>query len=155
MPTTQTSACRTLQYVFQIDIDASTEQVWTALTEKIGLWWLGDFKILGSDSVTTLEPWPGGRLYEQNGDRGLLWYTVLSIDPGSSLSLGGYCTPAFGGPLSTLITIELAEHDGGTRLQVGDALFGHIDEQRASSLESGWQQLFDALRQYVESQGSE
>ncbi len=90
-------------YELQIEIAASTQRVWKALTGQLSAWWLPDFHILGPHSIVALEPRAGGRLFEQNGDRELLWYTVLSIAPAESLSLVGYCTPEFGGPLTTML----------------------------------------------------
>ena len=127
--------------------------MWQGLTDQLGAWWLPDFHMLGPDSLVTLEPKPGGRLYEEKGDEGLLWYTVLAIAPNKSLSLAGYCTPEFGGPCTTLLTIGLEETAEGTRLTVTDALYGRVSDGQASSLESGWKQLFtDGLKSFVENQ---
>lgn len=54
---------RVVQYEFEIDIDAPRERVWRALTDQLSSWWLKDFHVLGEDSIVTLEPTPGGRLY--------------------------------------------------------------------------------------------
>ena len=107
--------------------------------------------MLGPDSLVTLEPRAGGRLFEQNGDRELLWYTVLSIHPHESLNLVGHCTPDFGGPLTTMMTIRLAPDGDATTVTVTDALYGRLTEGTANSLQSGWKQLFgDGLKTFVE-----
>ncbi len=49
---------------------------------------------VGEDSVVTFDSVPGGVLVERRGDHGILWYTVLSVAPDSSLSLSGFCKPA-------------------------------------------------------------
>ncbi len=93
----------------------------------------------------------GGRLFEQNGSNGLLWYTVLAVSTNESLSLAGYCTPEWGGPCTTLLTLKLTENKKGTRLTVSDALYGRVEEKQVESLRSGWQQMFDdGLRKFVE-----
>ena len=98
-----------------------------------------------------LEPFPGGRLFEQCGDGGLLWYTVLAITPNESLSLAGYCTAEWGGPCTTLLTIKLAASGEKTRLTVSDALYGRVSDEQITSLSEGWQQLFGkGLREFVE-----
>ena len=143
---------RVVQYSFRVDIEASLERVWKGLTDQLGSWWLPDFHMLGPDSLVTLEPHAGGRLFEECGDQSLLWYTVVAISPNKSMSLAGYCTPDFGGPCSTLLTISLEKSGGGTQLTVGDALYGRVSDGQASSLESGWKQLFgDGLKKFVES----
>ncbi len=121
MATTSHEA-RVVQYEFEVEIDATASRVWRALTDQLGSWWLPDFHVLGSDSIVTLEPTPGGRLYEQNGSQGLLWYTVLAVAPNELLSLAGHCTADWGGPCSTLLTLKLSETEKGTRLVVSDAL---------------------------------
>ena len=118
---------RVVQYEFEIDIEASPSRVWRALTDQISSWWLPDFHVLGQDSIVTLEPIPGGRLFEQSGSKGLLWYTVLAISVNESLSLAGYCTPDWGGPFTTLLTIKLVENGKGTCVIVSDALYGKVE----------------------------
>lgn len=146
-----THEARVVQYEFEVDIEAAPSRVWRALTDQLSTWWLPDFHVLGSDSIVTLEPVPGGRLFEESGSKGLLWYTVLAVSTNESLSLAGYCTPEWGGPCSTLLTLKLAEHEKGTRLTVSDALYGRVEEKQVESLKSGWQQMFnDGLRKFVE-----
>ena len=148
-----TTEARVMQYEFEVDIDAPPSRVWRALTDQLSSWWLPDFHVLGSDSIVTLEPEPGGRLFEQCGSKGLLWYTVLAISTNESLSLAGYCTPDWGGPCSTLLTLKLAQNEKGTRLTVSDALYGRVEEKQVESLKSGWHQMFnDGLRKFVEAE---
>ncbi len=140
-----------MQYEFEVEIDADRERVWRALTDQLSSWWLTDFHMLGPDSIVSLEPIPGGRLFEHCGDKGLLWYTVLSISPCESLNLAGYCTPEWGGPCTTLLTIKLVANAGSTRVVVSDALYGHVSDKQAASLKSGWTNLFtDGLKRFVE-----
>ena len=100
----QVFEARVVQYEFEVEMNAPPTRVWKALTDQLSSWWLPDFHMLGADSIVSLEPVPGGRLFEQCGDKGLLWYTVLAIAPNESLSLAGYCTAEFGGPCSTLLS---------------------------------------------------
>lgn len=133
---------RVAQYSLQVDMDAPRERVWRALTDQITSWWLPDFHVLGPDSIVTLEPTPGGRLCEERGEASLLWFTVIHVAPLEAMSLAGHCTPDWGGPCSTLLTLQLADRDGGTRLTVRDALYGHVTDGQIESLQSGWKLLF-------------
>ncbi len=146
------SESRCAQYEFSLEIEASRERVWRGLTDQIGAWWLPDFHMLGPDSVVTLEPFAGGRLYEQAGDRFLLWYTVLEITPGSSLELAGYCTARYGGPATTMLSFELtSDSPNRTKLRFSDSLFGRVTDGFVRSIDSGWQLLFtDGLKRFVE-----
>ena len=150
MPGT-THEARVVQYEFEVDIDATPSRVWRALTDQLSSWWLPEFHVLGQDSIVTLEPFPGGRLFEQSDSKGLLWYTVLVVSTNESLSLAGYCTPEWGGPCTTILTLKFVETEKGTRLIVSDALYGRVEEKQVESLRAGWQQLFDdGLRKFVE-----
>jgi len=152
MKNVKSSDARVVQYEFEIEIQAPPPRVWRALTDQLSSWWLPDFHMLGSDSVVSLEPVPGGRLFEQCGSKGLLWYTVLAISPDESMSLAGYCTPEWGGPCSTLLTVTLQGSGKSTRVAVSDALYGRVSDDQAKSLKSGWQRLFgDGLKRFVES----
>lgn len=76
---------------------------------------------------------------------------MLHFAPNELLSLAGYCTPDWGGPCSTLLTLKLSESDGRTCLSVSDALFGHVTDGQAESLRSGWRMLFtDGLKKVAE-----
>ncbi|MFT5316006.1 MAG: hypothetical protein ACI9UK_001845 [Candidatus Krumholzibacteriia bacterium] len=147
----QISEARVIQYEFEVKIKASPAKVWHALTTELTTWWLADFHMLGEGSVVKLEAFPGGRLFEQNGDSGLLWYNVLAISKEKSISMAGYCTPEWGGPCTTLLTLNLQPEGDKTRLTVSDALYGRVDEKQADSLQSGWLQMFDqGLRLHIE-----
>ena len=150
----QLEAARVARYELAISISANRERVWKALTGQLTSWWLPDFHMLGPDSLVTLEPHAGGRLYEQNGDQELLWYTVLSINPNESLSLVGYCTPEFGGPLTTMLAAHLQDRGESTILMISDGLYGLVTEGQIESLRNGWTELFNTgLKTFVESEG--
>lgn len=151
MTTPSLESANVAQYAFEIDIHASCEHVWSVLTQQIGAWWLPDFHALGPDSKVHLEPHAGGRLYEKNDTGELLWYTIIAITPGDSMTLTGHVSPEWGGPCSTMLTLKLSAHEGGTRLSVSDALIGRVSEKLIGNLGSGWQQLFgDGLKRHAE-----
>lgn len=146
------SEVRCAQYEFSIAIEASLARVWRGLTDQIGAWWLPDFHMLGADSIVTLEPRAGGRLFEQNGDQHLLWYTVIAIQSNTSLDLVGYINPQYGGPATTMLNATLrAESSNRTLLRISDSLYGRVSDGLVNSLHSGWQMLFsDGLKRHLE-----
>ncbi len=148
----RTLETRALKYELEVVIDASRETVWRALTEETNAWWLPDFHMVGEGSVVRLEARAGGQLIEGREDgSSLLWYTVLMCTPAKALHFAGSIGPKWGGPATSLLELELEERRGGTALRILDALFGHVSEETAASLESGWRQLFtDGLKRYVE-----
>ncbi len=147
----KSETARVVQYELSIRIDAPPKRVWQGLTDQLSSWWLPDFHMLGPDSLVTLEPHAGGRLFEQNGEKELLWYTVLAYLPDESLSLVGYCTPEFGGPLTTMLTARLQPDGDATTLSISDALYGRVTDGQVDSLRSGWEQQFsEGLKAFVE-----
>jgi hypothetical protein len=144
---------RCARYEMSIIIDATRERVWRGLTDQLHAWWLPDFHMLGEESKITFEPFAGGRLFEEAGGRSLLWYTVLSYDPLKSMEWAGFCTAKYGGPATTLLSLELhSVSSQRMRLQVSDSLFGSIHEGLLRSLQSGWELLFtQGLKKFVES----
>jgi uncharacterized protein YndB with AHSA1/START domain len=146
------SEVRCAQYEFSIDIEASRERVWRGLTDQLGSWWLPDFHMLGADSIVTLEPHAGGRLFEQNNDQHLLWYTVIAIQKNESLDLVGYINAKFGGPATTMLNATLAgQGTNRTVLRISDSLYGRVSDGLVNSLDTGWQMLFNnGLKAFVE-----
>ena len=143
------------QVELEIPIDAPRERVWRGLVDEIGLWWRRDFFVGKSVREFILEPRPGGRVYEDWGDgRGMLWYTVISIDQPAALQLAGHLLPgACGGSFgTTLLSIELEEGRGGsTLLKLSDSVVGRLGPELTGNLTEGWQLLIrDALKPHVE-----
>lgn len=141
------------RYEFAVDIDATLSQVWHALTAKLGVWWLPEFHILGESQVE-LELRAGGRLFERAEGRELLWFNVVAFEHEKSIELVGACTAKYGGPTTTMLSIELQELGARqTRLQFTDSLIGRVTEESVRCLEAGWKELiFNGLKKYVEAQ---
>ncbi len=139
-------------YEFAIEIEASTSRVWRALTDQIGSWWLPNFHMLGESSIVELEPYAGGRLVEKTDGRELLWYTVIAIDQEKSIDLAGYCAAKFGGPATTMLSVEVTRvSDRLSRLQITDSLFGRVTDDFVRCLQAGWKELFtDGLKKFIE-----
>lgn len=137
----------------EFPIAAPRERVWQALVVETGRWWRKDFYMGHPVQPIVFEARPGGRLYEDWGQGGgLLWYTVLAIEPPSALDLVGHLTPAFGGPASSMLRLCLKEASAtSTVLQLSDSVFGRVGDESAARLREGWQLLFgEGLKPYVE-----
>lgn len=149
----QEKPVRCVTYELQIDIEASRERVWHALTTECQQWWLPDFRMTGPESEITLDAQAGGHWVErQPNGASLLWYTVHMSRPHIALDLVGWTGPEWGGPSTSMLHLGLEDHAAGTRFVVRDAIFGHVTDQHAESLSGGWKQLFgDGLKVYAES----
>jgi uncharacterized protein YndB with AHSA1/START domain len=151
MPDKQMIDIRGAQYELSVTIEASRQRVWRDLTDQLSSWWLPVFHMLGPDSIVTLEPWAGGRLYEKCGNDELLWYTVLAVTPEKSLSMVGYCTPDFGGPMTTMLVAKLSSSGEFTTLSITDAMYGHVTDAQVESPKAGWTLLVtDGLKASLE-----
>lgn len=143
-----------LQFELEIEIDASPDQTWQALTNELPTWWLPDFHVLGPDSTLTFEPVAGKPLIESKPDgSSLMWFNVHWIQPADrTIALIGHSAPDWGGPAIEMLKLVVAERGGGSVLQVRQTIQGNIDEKKLNSQHDGWQQLFgDGLKRYVES----
>ena len=136
----------------EIPIDATPARVWKALVDDTGAWWPKDFYITADPRPMTLEAKAGGRLFERgkNGSE-LLWFTVHAIDPEKSMDLVGHLAPAYGGPATTMLHLELEpDRDGATLFKITNAIFGHIGEN-LKSIKDGWHIIFhDNFKAFIE-----
>ncbi len=149
MPGMETA--RMVRFELEVELDASPERAWTALTDDINAWWLPDYRAAGTDSVVRLEPKAGGSLVEEAGDgASLVWYTVQMVRPGKALYLVGHLAPDWGGPGTSMLKLALAPQGDGSVLRISDAIVGNVTEEQASGLESGWRKLFgEGLAAYL------
>ena len=127
----------------EIPLQATRERAWQALTEEVDRWWLADYRACGEGSRLSLDPRPGGLLLEAHEDgTQLAWYTVQMVQPGRALYLVGHTAPDWGGPVLSMLKLQLNERAGGCTLLLSDAMTGRIDEQVAEGTERGWRALF-------------
>ncbi len=107
--------------------------------------------MLGPQSTVHLESIAGGRLFESAGDHQLLWYTVISIAPYESIEMAGYCSAKYGGPMTTMIAIEVSALTPTiTQLRFSDSLYGKVTDGQVNSLCNGWKELFtDGLLKFI------
>ncbi|MBT8096804.1 MAG: SRPBCC domain-containing protein [Woeseia sp.] len=136
-----------------IQINATTAQVWQALTADIGAWWPAEF-YAGGDSGKrnfVLEAEPGGRMYEDWQDGGgVLWATVVTVDPGKRLQVTGSVFPNWGGPTQWFGSWELSNNEEGTLLKFEDHSIGRMSADGAAEKHKGWQSLWDVLKARLE-----
>ncbi len=141
-----------------VEINAPSASAWEALVSRSSAWWPKEFLTSSNAKGFIIEAKPGGRAYEDWGaGSGRLWFTVVTAEPPSGASPGqlelvGFLMPAFGGPATSTVRIELAPHGKRTRLTLSDHTFGRIGTGMRQSLDSGWKRLFaEAFKRYAES----
>jgi len=139
----------------EVPIDAPPKRVWEALVERTTQWWHKDFYIGKTPRGFVIEPRPGGRMYEDWGDgAGMVWMTVVEVDPPRVLQLAGHLTAPFGGPATTHLRLTLDPRGKSeTTLRVSEQAFGRVDEKLRQELHDGWTLLLgEGLKGYVERQ---
>jgi hypothetical protein len=152
VPTRPSAAYGVVQVNVDVNLKASLDQVWKALIEETSAWWPRDFYTSTATKGFHIEPRLGGRVYEDWGhEAGLLWFTVIGINPPNSLTLLGYLTPGFGGPATTTLELNLKSMGETVTLHVTETVSGRADAKMEATLRDGWLAIFDAgLRAYVE-----
>ena len=136
----------------EIPIHGEAKRVWKALVEETTEWWSKDFYATPSAKRFVIEPKLGGRAYEDGGDgAGLTWYTVMGVEPGKSITMQGWLTPAFGGPAATILELRLNPSGKKTVLQLSDTIFGRVGDEKLAQTREGWVVLFEqGLKRHVE-----
>jgi len=137
----------------EINIRAKKKHVWNALINEINAWWRRDFYAHPETKAFKLEPWVGGRLFEDAGNgNGTLWGHVHAMNAPDSIDFIGHMSPRWGGPATTMFRFELMENNaGGTLVKVTDAQMGRSREKAAGDFKEGWKLLItEGLKIYVE-----
>ena len=134
----------------EVEIGASPERVWVALTEGVEAWW-GSPYLQGEATSLVLEPWPGGAFREDWGEgQGALWGVVGVVDRGRRLEVQGAMGMTGAVVGVTRFGLEPTE-DGSTRLRLSHEAFGHIDAETERNYGLGWQDLLGVrLKAYLE-----
>ena len=140
------------QVALDVPIRADRKRVWKVLTAEIDKWWRRDFLVSPAAKSFSMEPRVGGRVFEDWGNgAGVLWFTVVAIDPGKSLDLVGYLTPAFGGPATSMVRFAIEDAKDGVVVRVSDSTIGKESPGCEDSKQDGWRQLIaEGLKPYVE-----
>lgn len=146
---------RISELTMELTIDAGPADVWTALTDTIGDWWPAEFYAGGSAGARRflLEARPGGRMAEEWDDGGgVLWATVVTVEPVSRLQVVGYAFPNYGGPSQWFGTWELDAVDGATRLRFSEHAIGRVTDNYVTEKDKGWRFLWSVLKARLEGQ---
>jgi uncharacterized protein YndB with AHSA1/START domain len=136
-----------------VTIAGSADEVWKALTEKIGEWWPDDFYAGGATGKRgfQLDAEPGGRMYEHwEGGGGALWGTVVAYEPEKSLQVLGHLFPNWGGPCQWYGTWQLRTDGDQTKLSFSETALGLISETGMEEKDKGWRFLWASLKAHVE-----
>ncbi|MGB5345860.1 MAG: SRPBCC domain-containing protein [Woeseia sp.] len=137
----------------EISIAAPPAAVWQSLTTDIGAWWPAEFYAGGVEGKRTfrLEAKPGGHMREDWQDGGgVLWATVVMVEPRVRLQVIGYAFPGWGGPSQWFGNWELRANGTGTRLKFQEHAIGRVSGSLLEEKEKGWRFLWDVMKARLE-----
>lgn len=128
---------------------------WTALTERTNDWWPAHFFNHPNAAAFVVEPWLGGRVYEDwGGGAGYLFGTVVVWVPGERMTWACELYPDWSGPGRSYVTFTLDDEGGGTRVRAVDAGYCINAPQAADGLGRGWEELLAVhFKRFVEYAG--
>lgn len=128
----------------EVRIAAPREKVFDGVL-RIGDWWPHRFR---DGSAVVLEPYVGGRFYEDWGDgTGALYGTVTTLARPSGIVVSG--PMGMRGPVVGLWSFELADDGDATVLTGTHRAFGDIDEETRAGYTQGWGEVYAALRGHL------
>lgn len=92
-------------------------------------------------------------MYEEWEDGGgVLWGTVVTVDPAKRLQITGVTFPNWGGPTQWFGDWSLVEKDGGTELTFSEHAIGRTSEDSVVEKDKGWQFLWQVMKAKLEGQ---
>jgi uncharacterized protein YndB with AHSA1/START domain len=137
-------------YVLEIELKATPQQVWQALTDDLARWWPGMFYMCSGPGPQkiTLDARPGGQMFEDaGGGNGMIWGTVIHVQKDKLIELTG----SYGSPLTWVGKYELEATETGTTLRFTERMFGRVTEDELASKDHGWRFLYDGcMRAHLE-----
>jgi len=137
------------EYHLEVNIDTPVSLVWGSFCFEIANWWPKPM-MATPDGEMVLEPVLGGKLFEDSGNGcGVHWFSIVAIEEETLIEFVGTLTPAFGGPAQVFLTLKFDGFGERTVLKISDQSVGRERDQ--SAVVAGWEEVFDALKQYCES----
>jgi len=132
-----------------VEMDASPERVFTALTENVARWWSHVTYETQGRPALQLEPHAGGRFFEHSAKNERLYALVTRIDPPNKLTLQG--AMGMSGCVFGTVAFELEARGKGTSLKMSHVVMGQVDDEQVAMYRGGWGSLLtDGLKPYVE-----
>jgi uncharacterized protein YndB with AHSA1/START domain len=145
----ETQALSQTQIVQEIQIKASPQQVFSALTADVASWWEHVTYNPKGKPELFIEPAVGGRFFERSGDDSRLYAIVTRYEPGKILVLQG--PMGMPGCVFGTLSFGLRSDDGAlTTLLLEHTFMGRVEPETVTMYCDGSGILLKALKAYVE-----
>jgi uncharacterized protein YndB with AHSA1/START domain len=137
-----------------LTIKAAPENVYRKLVRNIGDWWSPKHTFSGNAHNLSIEEKTPGCFCEKlaNGG-GVRHMEVVYFEPGKILRFSGVMGPLQSMAAAGSMTIQLSPAEGGTKLEVTDAVMGYLPAGMntwAAILDGVLEEQFTRLKNYVE-----
>lgn len=137
----------------EVEVSASPEVVYRALTDEVARWWNPSHTFSGDAANLRIEARPGGCFCEDLPGGGVQHLEVVYAKPGEQLRLRGGLGPLQGLAVSGTLTFQLTAGEETTTVALTYAVAGYLPDGLA-----GWagpvsgvlEQQLDRLERYVE-----
>lgn len=134
-----------------IDIAATAERVWQALTHETEAWWHPPFTLLpesraGSVRLKIPEE-VGGSVIEQDGDRKAVWGQLVEVAPEESLAFTSRVCGADAAAGTVRFTLEPIED--GVRLTFRQEAIGVFGNGMHAAVNQGWQDKLQRMQEHL------
>jgi hypothetical protein len=116
------------------------------------MWWTKEFFTSERTKKMVWDDFLGGHLYEDfHHKQGVLWADIVLLDSPNKISLRGQLFPEFGGPNISMSTIKLIQTgDEKCTFHFQESWIVEKELSFYSSMESGWKNIFNNLKNFVE-----
>jgi DNA-binding transcriptional ArsR family regulator/uncharacterized protein YndB with AHSA1/START domain len=122
----------------EVTIEAPREQVFDALVNHVGDWWGHTVE----DGKVVLEPWVGGRFFEESGDgEGFFFGKVTALKAPELLRITG--PYGMTGAVVGVAETRLRADGKRTVVEVTHRAWGDVDEAAQKSYSEGWRALYE------------
>jgi uncharacterized protein YndB with AHSA1/START domain len=138
----------------QLEINGAPDQIFSALTTGISMWWGAPYLLDESTRSIVLEPKIGGRFYERwgraHGDsQGALLGTVVAIERPRILRLQGPFALLEGSALG-LASFDISGDRDKTTLKFSFVAHGDFEAEAELKYGRGWHDLLGRLKFFIE-----
>ena len=136
------------EFEAEVDIAASPEAVWKALTETVGEWWPHSYE--DHPVRIALEPTIGGRFYEQFNESGAgaLYANVTYLEPGHVLRVSG--PMGLRGAANYVKTYRIEPTAGGTKVRTSASIMGALSPETIEDYRNGGVEVLRSLKAHLE-----
>ena len=140
---------RSLRVTQQIDIEATAERCYAALTGDLSSWWGSPYLLLDTPETRFSGAGEvGGLVVERSGGHEVAWGFVSELAPNEVVAWTGRI--ALGNAATGTVRYTLTEHGNVTSIALEHESIGAFDPDSERSYATGWHDLLHRLKALVE-----